>query len=289
MTTLFTGNSSLVINNILVLSMQNHPYHLVNPSPWPFMTAFSLFFLTSGGVMSLHGFPYGHWLLGLGFFAVIFCAFRWWSDIIKEGRVDKAHTGAVQHGLRLAMALFIFSEIAFFGVFFSSFFKFSLFPEAILDGLWVVKEGIWPPAGIITFDPWSIPFLNTLILLLSGTTVTWAHHALLENNQKEMVTALAYTILLGMLFTGFQAYEYHHAEFAFTDGIYAANFYMATGFHGAHVIIGTIFLIVCYFRARKGHFAAGNGHLGFEFAAWYWHFVDVVWLFLFVFIYIWGR
>jgi len=239
--------------------------------------------------MALHAFPHGYVVLVAGFVAVIFCAYNWWSDIIKEGIVEKEHTSAVRHGLRLAMALFILSEIMFFAAFFSSYFKASLAPEGILEGLWIVKEGIWPPTGIVTFDPWSIPFMNTLILLLSGCTVTWAHYSMMENNQKETIRALAYTIILGICFTCFQAYEYHHAEFNFTDGIYASNFYMATGFHGAHVIIGTIFLTVCYFRARKGHFVAGNGHLGFEFAAWYWHFVDVVWLFLFVFIYVLGR
>ncbi len=240
-------------------------------------------------MMSMHGIAHGHWILAAGLAFVIFSAYHWWSDVIKEGRVDKAHTSHVRDGLRLAMALFILSEIMFFAAFFGSFFKASLDPEAILDGLWVAKEGIWPPTGIITFDPWSIPFMNTLILLLSGTTVTWAHYAVMENNQKDAVEALGYSILLGISFTCFQAFEYAHAEFKFTDGIYASNFYMATGFHGLHVIIGTIFLTVCYFRARKGHFSKENGHLGFEFAAWYWHFVDVVWLFLFVFVYVLSR
>jgi cytochrome c oxidase subunit 3 len=186
------------------------------------------------------------------------------------------------------MGLFILSEIMFFFGFFWSFFKASLFPEGILDGLWVIKAGVWPPTGIVTFDPWSIPFMNTLILLLSGTTVTWAHHSITINDQKSSVEALGYTILLGISFSCFQAFEYHHAAFHFTDGIYASNFFMATGFHGLHVLIGTIFLTVCYFRARRGHFQEGNGHLGFEFAAWYWHFVDVVWLFLFIFVYVLG-
>lgn len=269
--------------------MQKHPYHLVDPSPWPFLTSFALLALTGTATMALHNVPYSSFMFIASILSVIYCAYAWWRDVIHEGIVDKAHTSPVQRGLRIAMALFILSEIMFFFVFFWSFFKASLDPEGILDGLWVIKDGVWPPEGIKTFDPWSIPFLNTLILLLSGTSVTWAHHALLQNNRKDMVTALGYTILLGLLFSGFQVYEYHHAEFAFTDGIYASNFYMATGFHGAHVMVGTIFLIVCYFRAKKGHFDKGKGHLGFEFAAWYWHFVDVVWLFLFVFLYVWGR
>ena len=269
--------------------MQNHPYHLVNPSPWPVMTAFSLLLLASGGVMSIHEYSYGNYVLAIGLMAVIFCAANWWKDVIKEGRIDKAHTEAVRYGLRMAMALFILSEIVFFGVFFSAFFKARLFPEWILDGVWITTQGIWPPEGIKPFDPWSLPLINTLILLLSGTTVTWAHHSIMTNNKKESVEALGYTILLGISFTCLQAFEYHHAAFKFTDGIYASNFFMATGFHGLHVIIGTIFLTVCYFRAKNGHFEEGNGHLGFEFAAWYWHFVDVVWLFLFVFIYVLGR
>ncbi|MGZ7210052.1 MAG: cytochrome c oxidase subunit 3, partial [Methanobacterium sp.] len=208
---------------------------------------------------------------------------------VKEGLIGKHHTNVVRNGLKIGMALFILSEVMFFGAFFGGFFKSRLDPVHILDGVWAVKEGIWPPAGIHTFDPWDIPFLNTLILLLSGCTVTWAHYSLLENNKKDLVKALTITVALGFIFTLFQAYEYHHAPFKFSDGIYPSNFFMATGFHGFHVIVGTIFLAVCLFRARKGHFEAGNGHLGFEFAAWYWHFVDVVWLFLFVFIYVLGR
>ena len=265
-----------------------HPYHLVNPSPWPILTAFSLFCITGGTVMMMHNVYLWHIILPIGIIGVLTCAINWWKDVISEGRIDHAHTPAVQHGLRIAMGIFILSEVAFFAGFFWSFFHASLFPEGPMDGIWAGKPGIWPPAHIETLNPWSLPFMNTLILLLSGTTVTWAHHSVMTNNQKDTVKALGYTILLGISFTLCQAYEYHHASFHFTDGIYASNFYMATGFHGAHVIIGTIFLTVCYFRAKKGHFAEGNGHLGFEFASWYWHFVDVVWLFLFTFVYVLG-
>ncbi len=272
------------------MDKQSHPYHLVDLSPWPILTAFSLLFVTSGAVMFMHNVPAGHYLSALGFAALVYCTFSWWRDVVKEGREGLHHTEAVQMGLRIGMALFILSEIMFFFGFFWSFFKASLFPEGILDdaGLWVTLQGIWPPKGIDVFDPWGIPFMNTLILLLSGTTVTWAHHEIGENNQQEAARALGYTVILGVFFSCMQAFEYVHAPFKFTDGIYASNFYMATGFHGLHVIIGTIFLGVCYFRAKRGHFAHGNGHLGFEFAAWYWHFVDVVWLFLFAFVYVWG-
>jgi len=273
------------------MSQQNHPYHLVDLSPWPILSAFSLLFVTGGAVMFMHHHPIGHIIFGIGLVTLFACAFCWWRDVVAEGRAGNHHTDAVRIGLRIGMALFIISEIMFFFGFFWSFFKASLFPEGILDdaGLWVTAQGMWPPKGIEVFDPWDIPFMNTLILLLSGTTVTWAHHeVVVEDNQPEAARALGYTVLLGIFFTIMQAYEYMHAPFKFTDGIYASNFYMATGFHGVHVIIGTIFLAVCYFRAKRGHFASGNGHLGFEFAAWYWHFVDVVWLFLFAFVYVWG-
>ena len=267
---------------------QKHPYHLVELSYWPILTAFSLLALTLGLVMFMHEYPAGKLLTGFGVLTVIYCAWNWWRDVITEGRDGKHHTKAVRMGLRIGMSLFILSEVMFFFAFFFSFFSASLFPAGILDGFWVVADGTWPPEGIKTFDPWDIPFINTLILLLSGTTVTWAHHAIEHNDQESSVTALGITVLLGITFSTLQAYEYHHAAFNLNDGVYAANFYLATGFHGLHVIVGTIFLAVCYFRAKKGHFAKGHGHLGFEFAAWYWHFVDVVWLFLFIFVYVLG-
>lgn len=268
---------------------QEHPYHLVAPSYWPIITAFSLLFLTSGAIMYMHAYAGGELIMITGTVAVVFCAWNWWRDVINEGRTGKHHTEKVRSGLKIGMALFILSEIMFFFAFFFSFFSASLFPAGILDGFWVIADGTWPPKGIHTLDPWDIPFLNTLILLLSGTTVTWAHYAIENNDQKNSITALKFTVLLGVTFTLLQAYEYHHAAFGLKDGVYAANFYMATGFHGMHVIIGTIFLAICLFRAQQGHFNKGNGHLGFEFAAWYWHFVDVVWLFLFVFVYVLGR
>ncbi len=251
------------------MEAKKHPYHLVDLSPWPILTSFSLLVLAAGGVMVMHHYNFAMPILILGIITLIYCTFSWWSDVIKEGVIDNAHTEPVRMGLRIGMALFIISEIMFFFVFFVSFFKFNLFPVAILDGVWFKSHGIWPPAGIETFDPWHLPFMNTLILLLSGTTVTWAHYAILENNQKDAVEALAYTVFLGIFFSLMQAFEYHHAEFSFKDGVYASNFYMATGFHGAHVIIGTIFLAVCLYRAKRGDFAHGKGHLGFEFAAWY--------------------
>jgi cytochrome c oxidase subunit 3 len=265
-----------------------HKFHLVHPSPWPMTMAFSLLTLVTGAVFFLRNNYYGHFILIAGVLMVLLTMGLWWQDVIREGRNDHAHTEIVRRGLSIGMLLFILSEVMFFFAFFWSFFKASLDPVGILEGVWVVKNGVWPPIDITPLDAWNIPFLNTLILLLSGTTVTWAHYALLENKQKDMVTALGITVFLGLSFSSLQVYEYYHATFKFHDGIYPSNFYMATGFHGFHVIVGTIFLFVCFLRARAGHFAKGNGHLGFEFAAWYWHFVDVIWIFLFAFVYVWG-
>ncbi len=267
---------------------QTHPYHIVDPSPMPFLSTMAISLLAVGALMFMHEVSYGGAVLSGGFFAVLLCMWHWWKDVVREANSGKFYTAAVQHGLRVGMALFILSEVMFFFAFFFSFFKSALLPVDILDGVWPVASGMWPPEGVETFDPFDLPLLNTLVLLLSGTTVTWAHHALLENNRKDFQTGLLLTVLLGILFSCTQAYEYHHAAFGFKDGVYASNFYMATGFHGFHVMVGTLFLAVCYFRGLKGHFTPEN-HLGFEFAAWYWHFVDVVWLFLFICVYWWGR
>jgi cytochrome c oxidase subunit 3 len=187
------------------------------------------------------------------------------------------------------MILFIASEVMFFVAWFWAYFNSALFPA---DPVHFTREalfgGVWPPKDIQTFDPWHLPLLNTLILLTSGTTVTWAHHALLEGDRKGLKWGLILTVVLGACFTCVQAYEYHHAAFSFAGNVYGATFFMATGFHGFHVLVGTIFLLVCLFRAYAGHFTPTH-HLGFEFAAWYWHFVDVVWLFLFICIYVWGH
>lgn len=266
---------------------QNHPYHLVNPSPWPALSAFSLLAVTMGGVMFMHHKTGGLAVLAVGLALLVFFAFSWWRDTIREGRTDgdNAHSFEVKKGLRFGMVLFIVSEIMFFAAFFWAFFSVSTLPKLPLADMWQIADGTWPPAGIKPFDPFHLPLLNTLILLLSGTTVTWAHHALIHKDQKTTVLALALTVFLGLAFTSLQAYEYTHAAFGFKDGIYASTFFMATGFHGFHVIIGTIFLAVCLMRAKNGSLSPEH-HLGFEFAAWYWHFVDAVWLFLFVFVYL---
>ncbi len=255
-----------------------HPYHLVNPSPWPLLGAFSGGLLATGAVIGMHG---GTWLIAmLGFAAVLGVMLGWWRDVIKESVVEHAHTSVVKIGLRYGMAMFIASEVMFFVAFFWAYFSAAFYPTAATGFQ-------WPPVGINTVDPWELPLMMTLVLLLSGTTVTWAHHAMLEGKMEEASKALGITVGLGVIFTGIQLYEYVHATFGFTQGIFPSTFYMATGFHGFHVLIGTIFLAVCWRRTSKGHFTK-DSHFGFEAAAWYWHFVDVVWLFLFMAVYVWG-
>jgi cytochrome c oxidase subunit 3 len=256
----------------------NHDYHLVDPSPWPIIGAASVFVLALGGIMWMH--HMGAWLFPIGLLGVLYTMFVWWKDVIAEAHAG-SHTPVVSLHLRYGMILFIASEVMFFVAWFWAYFNAAIYPTH-----WIGST--WPPQGIQTFDPWHLPFVNTLILLLSGTTVTWAHHALLEGDRKGLKQGLWCTILLGAMFTCVQAFEYHHAAFGFTDGIYASTFFMATGFHGFHVLVGTIFLTICLIRAYNGDFKPTQ-HFGFEAAAWYWHFVDVVWLFLFMVIYIGGH
>ncbi len=255
-----------------------HPYHIVDPSPWPLLASIAGVITAWGAVSLFHDGTW--WKLIIGLSVMAFTMFVWWGDIIKEAYRQKAHTPIVKIGMRYGMLLFIMSEVMFFVAFFWAYFHVSLFPTDEIGG-------IWPPANIETISAFDLPFMMTMILLLSGCTVTWAHHSLIENKQKDTVKALALTVALGVIFSGFQIYEYYHAAFGFKDTVFASTFYMATGFHGFHVIVGTIFLFVCMLRARKGHFTPSD-HFGFEAAAWYWHFVDVVWLFLFVAIYWYG-
>ena len=269
------------------MAKPDHDYHILEPSPLPIIVSFALFFAALGGTMAMHGVPeaapiIGTLIMATGLAAIIGCLFVWWKNVFTEGK--KHHKPIVQDGFKFGFILFIISEVMFFVAFFWAYFNASLFPVVPLEEVWAMAQGTWPPEGIIPFDPLRLPFLNTLVLLLSGTTVTWAHYALMQGDKKGAKDALRFTVALGFIFTCLQAYEYSHAQFGFTDGVYASTFYLATGFHGLHVIIGTIYLAVCLARAEKGTLTQKN-HLSFEFAAWYWHFVDVVWLFLFVFIY----
>jgi cytochrome c oxidase subunit 3 len=268
---------------------KNHDYHLVDPSPWPFIGSVAAFVTAVGAILWMHGSTSA--IMLVGFALVIYTMFMWWRDVIAEAHKGD-HTPVVSLHLRYGMLMFIASEVMFFVAWFWAFFDASLFSgETIQQARVAATGGAWPPKGAEVFNPWDLPLLNTLILLTSGTTVTWAHHALLNNDRKGLVWGLALTIVLGLIFTAVQAYEYAHAAFAFSrdngGNIYGSTFFMATGFHGFHVIIGTVFLIVCLLRALKGHFTPQQ-HFGFEAAAWYWHFVDVVWLFLFACVYVWG-
>lgn len=260
--------------------MSKHPYHLVDPSPWPIFASFSAFLTTIGGVMYMHAYQGGSFVLSLGLLMVMYTMVVWWRDVIREATFQGLHTQAVQTGLRYGMILFIVSEIMFFVAFFWAFFHSSLAPTVEIGA-------VWPPKGIQVLNPWEIPFLNTIILLSSGASVTWAHHALVAGNREQALQALILTVVFAVIFTGFQAYEYLEAPFTISDSVYGSTFYLATGFHGFHVIIGTIFLTVCLIRLSQHHFTK-NHHFGFEAAAWYWHMVDVVWLFLFVCVYYWG-
>jgi cytochrome c oxidase subunit 3 len=292
----------------------HHDYHLVDPSPWPIVGSVAAFLMLIGTVFWMHegynffglGLGGTPWVMIVGFVLVLYTMAGWWRDVVKESVVQGHHKPVVKLGFRYGMILFIASEVMFFFAWFWAYFNSAIFPGD-------VAIGAWPPEGIVTFDPWHLPFLNTLILLTSGTTVTWAHHAILMGHKRDAVRGLALTVALGVSFTCVQAYEYSHAAFTFgmngldlvplagmgpehsdlgvgignLSAIYGSTFFMATGFHGLHVIIGSIFLIVCLFRAMAGHFTPTR-HFGFEAAAWYWHFVDVVWLFLFACIYVWG-
>ena len=269
--------------------MKKHDFHILATSPWPLFLSLSAFITAVGAVGVIHGQTYGLFVLPLGAVSTIFVLFRWWYDVIAEAIRDKCFTDIVQKGLRFGFAIMILSETMLFFAFFWSFFKAWLFPAYHLVDFSQKVPTVWPPVGIKTMDPWSIPFFNTVTLLLSGCTLTWAHNLLLLNDIKASSRFLLATILLGIIFSAFQGIEYLHAGFSFkTPGlsaIYSSNFYMATGFHGLHVIMGIVSLVVCYIRMRRGKVTA-DCHVGFECAAWYWHFVDVVWLFLFLFLYV---
>jgi cytochrome c oxidase subunit 3 len=276
-----------------------HDYHLVNPSPWPLVGSVAATAMAMGGVAwmkGLFGIAKGDpWLFYAGLFGVLCTMALWWSDVVKEANQGD-HTPVVSIGLRYGMILFIVSEVMFFVAWFWIFFEMALFHHhRTLSSIDEVRSAwvAWPPKGVETVPAWHLPLVNTLTLLLSGTTVTWAHHALQQGDRKSAKIGLALTVLLGILFTSIQAFEYHHilehkyffSEEAANAGLYGSSFFMATGFHGFHVLIGTIFLIVCLGRLMAGGFTPQK-HFGFEAAAWYWHFVDVVWLFLFAFIYV---
>jgi cytochrome c oxidase subunit 3 len=272
---------------------KNHDYHLVEPSPWPFIASVSAFVMAVGAVMwmkkmTIGGLAMGSLIFGLGLIGILYVMYGWWRDVLDEALHKGDHTPVVQIHHRYGMIMFIASEVMFFVAWFWAYFDAALFPAEAIQYARVEKlGGEWPPKGIEVFDPWHLPLLNTLILLTSGTTVTWAHHAIINGDNEGVKKGLLLTVILGVLFSIVQVYEYTHAHFSFSGHIYGATFFMATGFHGFHVFVGTVFLAVCLLRAYQGTLTQKH-HGGFEFAAWYWHFVDVVWLFLFAAIYLWG-
>ena len=276
-----------------------HDYHLVNPSPWPLIGSLAGVIMAVGLVIwfkGMFGLPKGTWyIFAAGFALTVYVMVGWWRDVIRESRGGD-HTPVVQIGLRYGMILFIASEVMFFVAWFWIFFEMALFPgQRTVSSIEEVRTAWsgWPPQGVEVLDPWHLPLLNTLLLLTSGTTVTWAHHALQTGDRNGARNGLILTVILGALFTAVQAYEYYHIvdhhyffnEEAANSQLYGSSFFMATGFHGFHVLVGTIFLIVCLMRLMAGQLTPQK-HFGFEAAAWYWHFVDVVWLFLFAFIYV---
>jgi len=276
-----TINQNSVLNNEQFKYLKTkHSWHLVDPSPWPLVASLGAFFMTSGGVLYMHNFSGGGRLFVTGFFTVLYVMYTWWRDIIREATFEEQHTFSVQRGLRLGMILFIVSEVMFFFAFFWAFFHSSLSPAFNIGG-------VWPPVAIETIQTSGIPLTNTFFLLSSGATVTWAHHAIIVRAKRQAIIGLILTVILALIFTGFQGIEYFDAPFTITDSVFGSCFYMATGFHGFHVFIGTISLIVSLIRIVFNHFTSTH-HFGFESAAWYWHFVDVVWLFLFVTVYWWG-
>nr|BBO49576.1 cytochrome c oxidase subunit III [Breviceps mossambicus] len=260
------------------MNHQTHAYHMVNPSPWPLTGATAAFLLTSGLTSWFHF--NSTILLMLGLALMFLTMFQWWRDVTREGTFQGHHSTPVQNGLRYGMILFITSEVFFFFGFFWAFYNASLSPT--------LETGeCWPPTGITPLNPFEVPLLNTAVLLASGVSVTWAHHSIMQANRENAIQSLTLTIVLGVYFTMLQALEYFEAPFTIADGIYGSTFFVATGFHGLHVIIGSLFLLTCLSRQLMYHFTS-NHHFGFEAAAWYWHFVDVVWLFLYVSIYWWG-
>ena len=279
-----------------------HDYHILPPSPWPFVGSMAATVMAIGLIAWIKGGVFGiekgqWWLFALGLAGVLYTMFGWWWDVIKEANAGD-HTPVVSIGLRYGMVLFIASEVMFFVAWFWIFFEMALFHHhRTLSGIEEVRAAwaTWPPAGVEAVSPWHLPLVNTLTLLLSGTTITWSHHALQQGDRKGAKWGLILTILLGALFTTIQVYEYSHinhehlfySEAAANSGLYGSTFFLATGFHGFHVFVGTLFLIVCLIRLLNGAFTPKQ-HFGFEAAAWYWHFVDVVWLFLFLGIYVWG-
>nr|ACI95017.1 cytochrome c oxidase subunit III [Sivaloka damnosus] len=258
---------------------KNHPFHLVTSSPWPILTSINIFTMLMGLIMWMTKKELTLMIMGTSLTAI--CSIVWWRDMMRESTFQGNHTIKVISGIKLGMIMFIISEVMFFISLFWSFLHSSLSPS--------IEIGMnWPPKSIKTFNPMEIPLLNTIILLSSGATITWSHYSMLDNKLSKAKKSLMMTIIMGIYFTILQKWEYDQAMFTISDSIYGSMFFISTGFHGIHVIIGTTFLLVNFIRMKNLHFSSTH-HLGFESAAWYWHFVDVVWLFLYLMVYWWGK
>nr|YP_010585931.1 cytochrome c oxidase subunit III [Maesaipsyche stengeli]UZZ43654.1 cytochrome c oxidase subunit III [Maesaipsyche stengeli] len=258
----------------------NHSFHLVNYSPWPLTGALGTMTLMMSTIQWFN-MKQSKLLMIISMMILFLTMYQWWRDVSRESTLQGLHTIKVNMNMRWGMILFILSEIMFFFSIFWSFFHSSLSPNMEL-GM------IWPPKNILTFNPFQIPLLNTLILIISGVSVTWTHHSIMENNFNNAYKSLLITILLGVYFTSVQMIEYLEASFTMTDSVFGSTFFMATGFHGFHVMIGTLFLFINLIRMKNNHFSFTH-HFGLEAAIWYWHFVDVVWIFLFTFMYWWNN
>nr|QUL61655.1 cytochrome c oxidase subunit 3 [Orthopagus splendens] len=258
---------------------KNHPFHMVTKSPWPIIMSINIMTAMTGMVIWMH--QNKMYLLTTGTTMIILTMSTWWRDITRESTFQGNHTKKVVKLMKSGMIMFIISEIMFFTAFFWAYFHSSLTPS--------IEIGMnWPPKSIKTFNPMEIPLLNTIILLSSGITITWAHHSMLMNKYSKSIKSIMLTIFMGMYFTFLQKWEYSKAMFTIADSIYGSLFFMATGFHGLHVMVGTMFILTCLMRLKSFHFSKFH-HTGLEMAIWYWHFVDVVWLFLYLSMYWWGK
>nr|AIA77219.1 cytochrome c oxidase subunit III [Megalyra sp. MM-2014] len=267
-----------MVNNIHLSISYNIPFHLVTVSPWPLLCTLSLMNMFINMYM-LFSYNFNLYLFMISFMIMMLVVVGWWRDVIRESLMQGCHSIEVLNGIRLGMLLFILSEVMFFFSFFWTYFHLSLSPSVEIGGY-------WPSIGIELFNPYGIPLLNTIILLTSGLSVTWAHYSILNSLYYNFMLSMMITIMLGIYFTFFQYMEYKEASFTFADSVFGSIFFLVTGFHGIHVIIGSIFLMVSFLRFLKGHFSSFH-HFGFEGSVWYWHFVDVVWLFLFMSVYWW--
>ena len=268
-----------MLSNTKRIFFQSHPYHLVDPSPWPISMSFSLLILTISAVMYMHGFPYGGELLSLGTLLTVTGMAFWFNDVVKESTYLGHHTEQVKRGITIGIALFIISEVMAFLSIFWAYFHSSLAPAVEIGGS-------WPPLGITTLDPLAIPLLNTILLLSSGAFITYAHHALIKGNRRSAILGTLLTIIFAILFTGLQYYEYQEASFTIADSVFGSAFFCSTGLHGFHVIVGTLFIGVQGYRLLQHHLTKSH-HIGMEGAILYWHFVDFVWIILYACVYLW--